>query len=255
MSENTDHSDEKRMSLGEHLEELRRRVIYTLLGLFLAGIICLLLAPQLIAILKRPYLAVMKELDLPGQLVVLDVTSGLVNYLKVALYAGIVLASPWIFYQLWAFVALGLYEKEKRYVRLAAPFSTLLFVGGAGFFWAVVAERILYFLLALTNWLGMTPLITFQSHVNFMMRLMVVFGVAFQMPLAILILGATHLVSMEAFRRYRRGVIVGILIVAAMFTPPDPFSQMVLAVPLWVLYEVGVLLVYLFTRKQKQSRE
>ncbi|MHC4294053.1 MAG: twin-arginine translocase subunit TatC [Planctomycetota bacterium] len=255
MSENSTKIDEKRMPLGEHLEELRRRIIYAMLGLFAATGASLIVAPQLIGMLKGPYLDAMKQLDLPGELIVLDVSAGLITYLKVALYAGIILSSPWIFYQLWSFVSVGLYEKEKRYVRFAVPFCVILFIAGAVFFLWVVSGRVLYFLLALSKWLGMTPRITFQSHVSFMARLMVVFGLAFQTPLMILTLAATHLVSMGTFRRYRKHVIVSILVLAAAFTPPDPFSQMALAIPLWFLYELGVLLAYLLVRKEKRTQD
>ena len=242
------------MSLGEHLEELRRRIIYALAGLTAGTAICLYFAPVIIDVLKEPYVEVMKGLGLKGDLAVLDVTAGLTNYLKVSVYAGIVLASPWIVYQLWMFVSAGLHQKEKRYVLLVVPFCALLFVGGVAFFLLVVAESVLRFLLELSKWLGMVPMITFENHIGFMTRLMVVFGLAFQTPLVILTLAATNLVSLKMLHRYRRHVIVVILIVAALSTPPDPFSQLALAIPIWLLYELGVVLVYLLKRKEKSPQ-
>ena len=245
------------MPLGEHLVELRRRIIYGLLGLVAAMALSLFFAPQIIGLLKRPYAQVMAEFGRTGDLAILDATAALTNYLKVSFYAGIVLASPWIFYQFWIFVSAGLYKRERRCVLLGLPLCAMLFIGGAVFFLLVVARRMLYFLLALSEWLGMVPVITFSSHISFMTRLALLFALAFQTPLLILTLAATHIVSIKALQSYRKHVVVGILIFAAMFTPPDPFSQMALAMPMWLLYEFGVLLAYLFIRRsaKMQSRQ
>ena len=253
MPYNTGLPDEKRMSVGEHLAELRRRIIYVLVAMTVSTGLGLFFAPRIISLFKRPYVKVMEALGLAPDLAVLDVTEGLVSYLKIALYAGLVLAAPFIFYQVWAFVASGLYDREKRYTRTAAPLCSVLFVGGAMFFLLVVAQRVLYFLLALAKWLGMVPMITFPNFMGFMMRMMVVFGLAFQTPLVILVLGATGLVSVRGLNHYRKHVIVVILALAAMFTPPDPFSQIALGLPMWGLYELGVLLVYLFVRKRRNE--
>lgn len=243
------------MTLGEHLEELRRRIIYALLGIVAGAIVGMVFAPEIIEALKEPYSRAMQELGQQPNLVVLDATSGLTNYLKVAFYSGFLLAAPWVFYHVWMFVAAGLHERERRYVRLAVPFSVLLFVGGAVFFLGVVSRRILYFLLSLSGWLGMMPMITFENHISFMTRMMVVFGLAFQTPLVILILSVTGLVSMQALHHYRKHVIVVILIVSATFTPPDPFSQMALAIPMWLLYELGVLLAFVFVHRRRRKTE
>ena len=246
-------TDDGRMTLGEHLEELRRRILYALAGFLAAMGVGLAIAPNLIGILKAPYLHVMARLGLEGNLVVLDVSAGLVNYLKVGFYAGIVLSSPWLFYQLWAFVAVGLYPRERRHVVWAVPTCSVLFIGGALFFLFVVADDVLFYLLQMSKWMGVMPLITFSSHVSFMTSMMVVFGLAFQTPLVIVTLRALGIVSMRALHRYRRHVIVGILILAALMTPPDPFSQLAMAVPMWLLYELGILLSYLLVRGRRAS--
>ena len=243
--------DEKRMSLGEHLDELRRRLIYMMCAVAAAMLACLLFASRIIGFLEGPYKRAMESLGLEGQLIVLEVASGLTTLLRVSFYAGLLVSSPFVIYQAWAFIAAGLYERERRYVRMAVPFSAALFIAGAAFFLLVVSERILYYLLKLSTWLGMAPRITFDSFISFMMRTMVVFGVGFQTPLAIVILTAAGLVGPAALRRYRKHVIVGILALAALLTPPDPFSQIALAVPMWLLYELGVLLSWLYVRKRR----
>lgn len=247
-------SDEKRMSVGGHLDELRKRLIYIIVASVVSTMGCLYFAPHIIAFLKRPYVSVMTRLGLEPNLAVLDVAAGLANYIKVAFFAGIVIAFPFIFYHVWAFISVGLYRREKHYARLAVPFCTLLFAGGALFFVLVVAERVLYFLLALTVWLGMVPIITFENFLSFMLRMMVVFALAFQSPLVILILVAMGVVTTKTLNRYRRHVIVAILILAALFTPPDPVSQLALAVPMWLLYELGLILAYLLVTRRRRKR-
>jgi len=247
--------DDARMSLGDHLDELRRRIIYMLVGLAVTTAACLVFAPELIAFLKRPYADVMLQLGLEPNLAVLDVSAGLTNYLKVSFYAGIVLAAPWLFYQLWAFISAGLYEREKRYVRLAAPLCAGLFVTGAMFFVLLVARQVLFYLLSLSRWLGMVPVITFENHINFMTRMMLVFGLAFQTPVLILGLATTGLLTLKMLHHYRKHVVVVILVLAAVLTPPDPFSQIALAIPMWLLYEFGVGLSYLLVfRRRNRSR-
>lgn len=240
------------MSLGEHLEELRRRIIYALIGLVVGTAAGLYFGPLLITVFKGPYVAVMRNYGLKPDLTILDVTSGFTIYLKVALYAGLVVASPWIFYQLWMFVSAGLYSKEKRYVVLAVPFSATLFVGGAVFFLAIVSEPVLYFFIGIGKWLDVRPMITFENHIHFMTGLMVIFGLGFQTPLVILLLGMMGLVTTKTLNRYRRHVIVAMFIVTAVFTSPSPIDQIALAIPMWLLYELGVLLVYLWGRAKKR---
>lgn len=240
---------EKRMTLGEHLEDLRRRLIYAIIGLVIGMGISLFFGQQIIEVLKDPYVKVMEEFGLKPDLAVLDWTSSFTTYLKVSLICGVVVAAPWIFYQLWMFVSAGLYPRERRYVLFAVPFSAGLFVCGAAFFLFVMAPYVLRFLMGFTAWMGLTPVITLQSHIGFMTGMMLIFAVAFQTPLLVLLLVKMGAVSLKTFNKYRKHVIVAILIIAAIVTPPDPFSQIALALPLWLLYELGILLSLIFTRK------
>lgn len=252
---NLDSNDEitspesRRMTLGEHLEDLRRRLIYAIIGLVVGMGISLFFGQQIIEVLKGPYVKVMEEFGLKPDLAVLDWTSSFTTYLKVSLICGLVVAAPWIFYQLWMFVSAGLYPRERRYVLFAVPFSAGLFVCGAAFFLFVMAPYVLRFLLGFTAWLGLTPVITLQSHIGFMTGMMLIFAVAFQTPLLVLLLVKIGAVPLKTFNKYRKHVIVAILIIAAIVTPPDPFSQIALALPLWLLYELGILLAIIFTRK------
>jgi len=235
-----------RMSLGDHLEELRRRLIYALIGLGLAAGAGLLVARRIIELLKGPYLAAMAKTGMEADLAVLSPTAGFTAYLKVALLGGAILAAPWVFYQLWAFVSAGLYARERRYVQLAVPFSAGLFVGGALFFLAMVSRPALVFLLSFNQWLGLRPVITLRNYVSFIVALALVAGLAFQTPLIILVLAKIGLVTRQSLSYYRRHVIVAVLVLAALLSPPDVFTQLALAVPVYILYELSILLVRLF---------
>jgi len=241
-----------RMSLGEHLEELRHRLILALAGLGVTLVVGLMLGKSLVALVRLPYEVAMGT---DAGLAVLSVTAGLMVYLKVSLIAAVVLAAPWVFYQLWMFVAAGLYPPERRYVVLAVPMSAGLFICGALFFLLVVAVPVLKFFIFFSNWMHLELVVTFANHVSMMVNMMVVFGIGFQTPLAVLLLAKMGVVTQSGLRRYRRHVIVAVLIVAMLTTPPDPFSQLSLAVPMWLLYELGVLLVRIFVVEPTGDQE
>lgn len=239
------------MTLVEHLDELRRRIIYAMVGLAGGIAAALMLGRQIVDFLRYPYTRAMEAAGKQPDLSVLNHTAGFTIYLKTAMVTGLIIASPWVFYHLWMFVSAGLYPKERRGVVFVVPFSAALFITGAIFFVFVVAVPILSFLISVNNWLGLEMRITFDSHVTFMATMALVFGLAFQTPLAVLILGKLGIVSLKTLRHYRRHVIVAILVCAALLTPPDPVSQLCLALPLWLLYELGVLLVWLLAPRAK----
>ena len=236
------------MSLGDHLEELRMRLVYALAGIVICVIVALLFGRYIIALMEQPYTIVMGE---EARLQTLAPAEGLTSYIKIALIAGLIFSSPWVFYHLWMFVTAGLYPHEKKYVYLAAPFSAVLFIGGALFFLIVIAPLALKFLVKVNNFLGLSSHWTFPYYIAFVTHLMLVFGVAFQTPTAIFFLNRTGLVSRKALSRSRKYVVLVIVIVAAMATPPDVVSQIALAVPLYLLFELGLLLSYFADRKRK----
>jgi len=186
------------MSLGDHLDELRMRLLYALAGVAVCAIIGFFLGRRVIAFLEGPYIDVMGE---KARLMALGPADGFISYVKIALITGLFLSSPWVFYHLWMFVAAGLYRNEKRYVRLAVPFSAALFVTGALFFLYVVAPISLRFFLKFGDIIGVAPNWTLQKYVSFITMLMLVFGLGFQTPIAIFILTKTGLVSIRSMRR------------------------------------------------------
>ena len=240
------------MSLGDHLEELRMRLIRALLGLGLGAVICLVLCSKIIAFIAKPLARVMGE-DFILQ--TLSPADGIISYIKIALISGLILSSPWVFYQIWMFVAAGLYPHEKRYVHLATPFSAILFVTGALFFVLVVAPLTLGFLVKFNERvLGVSSNFTFANYISFVTMLMLVFGIAFQTPIAIFFLNRTGLVSIEGLRKSRKFVLLGIFVVAAMATPPDVVSQITLGIPLYLLFELGIVLSW-FASRRKESQD
>ena len=243
------------MTLVEHLDELRRRIIYALLGLAVGIAAALMMGRRVVELLRHPYARAMNAAGLEPNLAVLNHTAGFTIYLKTALMTGLIISSPWVFYQLWMFVSAGLHPKERRGVVFAVPFSACLFLAGAVFFLFVVAVPILSFLISFNDWLGLEMVITFESHVTFMATMALVFGLAFQTPLAVLILGRLGIVPLKKLNYYRRHVIIAILICAALLTPPDPLSQICLAVPMWLLYELGVILVRILAPRARQRAD
>jgi sec-independent protein translocase protein TatC len=241
---------EMSMSLGDHLEELRLRLILALIGLSAAVAVCLGFGTYIIAFIERPYIAAMGQ---QARLQSLAPADGFTSYMEISVMAGVVIASPWIFYQLWMFVSAGLYQHEKRYVYMVTPFSAGLFITGALFFVFLIAPVTLKFLVMFNKQvLGVDSNFTFQNYISFIIIMMLIFGVAFQTPIAILFLTKTGLVSIQAMARSRKFVIMGIVVLAAVATPgSDMFSLCSLAVPLYLLFELGIFLSRIAERRAK----
>lgn len=165
-------------------------------------------------------------------------------YFMVCLVAGLVLASPWVFYQAWAFVAAGLYRHERRYVKKYLPYSLGLFLTGVFLCFFFVLPLTLKFLLQFNVWLGVAPTLRLSDWMGFATILPLVFGVAFQTPLVMLFLERIHILTVDDFKAKRKMAILIITVVAAVLTPgQDPISMLLLAVPMILLYELGIVLI------------
>ena len=235
------------MTLGEHLEELRLRIILALIGLAAGMVVGLVFGNNILHYLRQPY----EQIYASAELVALKPAEGFSCYLRVSLLAGLVLSSPWMFYQFWMFVSAGLYPRERRYVLFAVPFSSVLFIGGAAFFLKVASVPVLKFFVDMNQWLDVKTQLTVSNYVGFMASLMLIFGLAFQMPLAMLLMAKMGLVTTAGLNRARKFVIAGIFIVAAIVTPPGPVVHLALALPMWALFELGVLLCWLLAGRRK----
>jgi len=167
---------------------------------------------------------------------------------------GIILTSPWVIWQIWAFVATGLYSKEKKFAYSVAPASAILFIAGSIFFMTTIAPITMKFFIKFDEFLGFTSQFRPSDYINMILMLTLVFGVAFQMPIVIVFAENMGLVSIETLTRNRKFVILGIVVIAAMITPPEPISQLGLAIPLYLLYEISIMACR-FKKKRKEPVE
>ena len=244
------------MSLGDHLEELRYRLVMAIIGLVVGLVICLCLGQSLLGFLAKPYRNAMAAAGIEPQLQAIQLTEPFLVYFNTSLVFGLILSSPWIFYQLWKFVSAGLYSRERRMVYAAVPASAALFIAGAAFFIWVVAPTVITFFVKFNTGIEFVKTVpTLQSYINFVLSLALIFGLAFQMPIVIIFAERMGLISIETLIRARKFVILALLIIAAIATPgPDVISQTALAVPMYVLYE-GSILICRLLRKRRGKKE
>jgi len=241
-----DEVESYRMTLLEHLLELRRRVLFA--GVGLVVVVCLMLpfGGDIFDWLKKP--AEPYFLD-NGGFTTRYVAEKFLTRLKCSLFAGAFVASPLMFFHIWRFVAPGLYRRERG---LAVPFvvsSSVSFVGGAAFcYYLLLPVAMQFFLTVGGGEDNIQTQIEMGEYLSFVTRLMLVFGAVFELPLLIFFLARLGLVSAAGLARFRKYAIVLIFAVAAFVTPPDPITQMMLAIPLVVLYEVGILTARLWGR-------
>ena len=163
-------------------------------------------------------------------------------WLKTGFIVGMVISAPWVFYQIWAFIAAGLYPHEKRYVHMYLPISLVLFVAGAAFAFYVVFQYVLDFLFQFNASMGVSPDPRVNEYIGFVMILPLGFGVAFQLPIVMVFLNRFGIVSIEAFLSKWRIAILAISIASMLLTPQDPISMALMAIPLTMLYFIGILM-------------
>ncbi len=220
-----------------HLIELRTRLLHAVVALFVSFICLFPWASQMYAMLARPLLA---KLPKGGQMIATDVTTPFFVPLKVALMAAFLIALPYILYQLWRFVAPALYVHERRLVLPLIAASTVLFYCGMAFAYFAVFPIVFGFITSSAPQ-GVAVMTDIDKYLSFVLTMFVAFGVTFQVPVAVVILVRMSIVSTAKLREIRPYVIVGAFVVGAIFTPPDVVSQFMLAMPLYLLYEAGIV--------------
>jgi sec-independent protein translocase protein TatC len=323
--------DATRMSFGDHLEELRVRLIRALLGVAVCAGVALYFAGDLLSFVLQPALAVLRANGQEASLQVLSPPDSFLIYLKIGLLCGLIVAMPWVLYQLWLFIAAGLYQHERKFVGRFAPVSILLFAAGVLFMFYIVLPIVLNFFVVFSmripmpdvepsfvqRWMfksdvpasqpaaayikqvvplvdGMPPdpepgeiwynartheiqlhtsegtrgtgtkLLTRHAPINsqfglnfyisFILTLSLAFGLAFEVPILVIFLVLTRIVTASGFSRSRKYVIFGTVVVAALITPPDVISQIMLAVPVLFLFEGG-LFVGKMIEKQRAAED
>ena len=220
-----------------HLIELRARLLNIIVVLLVVFIGLFPWASDLYTLLAKPLLA---KLPKGGQMIATDVTTPFFVPLKVSMMAALLIALPYILYQIWRFVAPGLYEHERRWIVPLIIASTLLFFCGMAFAYFAVFPVVFGFITASAPQ-GVAVMTDIDKYLSFVLGMFLAFGMTFQVPVAVVLLVRMGIVSVEKLREIRSYVIVGAFIVGAIFTPPDVVSQFMLAIPLWLLYEAGIV--------------
>lgn len=220
-----------------HLIELRSRLMNVAIGLLLVFICLVPWASDLYALLAQPMLA---KLPQGGQMIATDVTTPFFVPLKVTMMAAFLIALPYVLYQAWRFVAPGLYAHEKKLILPLIVASTLLFFCGMAFAYFVVFPVVFGFIVAAAPQ-GVAVMTDIDKYLSFVLGMFMAFGITFQVPVAVVLLVRIGMVSVEKLREIRSYVIVGAFVIGAIFTPPDVVSQFMLAIPLWLLYEAGIV--------------
>jgi sec-independent protein translocase protein TatC len=232
-----------RMPFMEHLGELRVRIVRSLVAVLIGLVIAFPASQYILDFLSRPILAT------GNTLVFLAVTEAFWVKMKIALFTGLFLASPAILWQIWRFVAPGLHAHEKRYAVPFVVIGSLLFIGGGAFSLLVVTPGAVAFLLSYAG-PGLQPMISIGSYIDFLLKFTLAFGAVFEVPLAMTVAARVGLVTARAFARHRKYAILGAFVTAAILTPtPDMINQTLMAGPIIVLYEVGILCARLFGRR------
>ena len=220
-----------------HLIELRDRLLRSILALALVFLCLFPWAGDIYALIAKPML---KALPQGGQMIATEVTTPFFVPMKVTMMAAFVIALPFILYQLWAFVAPGLYANEKRLVGPLIIASTLLFLCGMSFAYFLVFPVVFGFIIGIAPQ-GVAVMTDIGKYLDFVLTMFVAFGITFEVPVVVVLLVKIGVVSVAQLKQVRPYAIVGAFIIGAIFTPPDVVSQIMLAVPLWLLYELGIV--------------
>jgi len=243
-------SDDKKPFLA-HLEELRHRLIACAIAAGIGFVISYVFSERLFKILIEPLRAVMPE---GNHLIFTNLPEMFITYIKVALVAGVLIASPLIFYELWMFVAPGLYQKEKKLVIPFVVSSTILFVGGALFGYLVVFPFGFKFFMGFSSeYVKALPSV--KQYFSFSLKLLFAFGVVFELPVVMFFLAKIGLVTPKLLKQKRKYAILLTFVMAALLTPPDVITQCMMAGPLIILYEIGILVATFARRKKEEADE
>jgi len=240
-------------TLISHLLELRSRLLKAVIAVFIVFTPLAFYANDLYTFVAQPLIDKLPE---GTSIIATSVVAPFMTPLKLALIGALFVAMPYVLYQIWAFVAPGLYRHEKRFALPMLLSSIVLFYVGTAFAYYIVFPLMFTF-LATTTPVGVKMMTDMSSYIDFVLLLFFAFGIAFQVPVATVLLVSTGLVRLETLRKNRGYVLLGIFIVAAFLTPPDAISQCFMAVPMYLLYEIGIVLAkfVLADREQRRSAE
>lgn len=235
-----------------HLVELRDRIIRAGLAVIVVFIGLVYWAPDIFRLLARP---LMQNLPKDGKMIVTDVTGSFFVPMKVTMLVAFVIALPVVLYQIWAFVAPGLYQHEKKLVVPLVASSYTLFLCGMAFAYFVVFPTIFRVMAHYNAPLGAEMTTDIDNYLSFVLTMFIAFGVTFEVPIVVVLLVRMNVLTIKKLKEIRPYVVVGAFVISAVVTPPDVFSQLILAIPLIVLYEAGIIAARLFVSKQPAAIE
>ena len=249
-SEPEDGADsQSEMTFVEHLVELRNRLLRVVLVVAVLLLCMMPFANQLYAVLAAPLLA---EMQMGSSMIATQVASPFLAPFKLALVAAVLIGMPYILYQFWAFVAPGLYRQEKRLVFPLMVSSSFLFYLGMAFAYFVVFPLMFAFFQAVAPE-GVEIMTDISSYLDFVLKIFFAFGLAFEVPIATVVLVWTGFTTPESLKQKRPYIIVGAFVVGMLLTPPDIISQTLLALPVWVLFELGLVFARVYVRRDPQG--
>lgn len=242
-------TDDKQPFLG-HLEELRKRLVICAIAIGIGFGISYIFAKQLFSYLVLPLTKVLPD---DSRLIFTNLPEMFIAYIKVALVAGIILAIPIIFYQLWMFLAPALFQKEKKYIIPFVLFSSILFAVGALFGYLVVFPYGFKFFVSFATE-DIQALPSVKQYFSFAIRLLLAFGLVFEMPVVVLFLTKIGLITPDSMKKFRKFAILSSFILSAILTPPDVATQLMMALPIIILYEISIVLSKtMYRKKEKKS--
>lgn len=227
------------MTLVEHLDELRTRLLRCLGVLLAAVVVSMAFYRGLVDWATLPHFRAMTWAHSPTGFVVIDLTKTIGAIMKLSMIAGFFVASPYIARELWAFVAAGLYTRERRYVKQFAPASFLLFILGCAFGYFLLIPYAIYAMVTMLPLEKVTPTLGLGEYLSLFLTLTIILGLVFQLPLVMVFLTKIGLVPSRRYRSWRRHALLGNVVFAAVISPPDLLSMAVFALPMLVLYELG----------------
>ena len=246
------NQESQQMALTDHLRELRVLVIRGLIAIGVASSLSLFFSKEIYRLLSLPLVEVLPP---ESTMIATHPIEAWLVYLKVGVFTGALLAIPYLFTLIWRFISPGLYDKEKKIALPLAVVFGFLFLGGSCFGYFVVFPIGFKALISIMGDTTIRFLPSMQNYLSFSMMLLVAFGIVFELPLLIIGLTGTGVISHRRLSSFRKYLVVVSLVVAAILTPPDPISQILMAIPLMILFEIGMAVSWIFNRNKQEHSE
>ncbi len=247
-----DRAEDDKLPLTTHLRELRTRLVHIISGIGIGFFACYYFKDLLFKIIARPLVAVLPK---GSHMIFTGLPEAFFIYMKIAFFASLLITSPYTLYQIWKFVSPGLYKSEKKHVVPFVLASSSLFIGGVTFGYFFVLPAAFEFFISFSSEF-LKPMVSFREYLSFTMKFLLAFGLSFELPVFIFFLTKAGILNVRILTSYRRYAILIIFIVAAVLTPsPDAFSQILMAIPLMILYEISIIMARRVEKTARKKKE